>query len=140
MKYTKLGDAGYFTRDSFWEWFIFKANHKFLETFALPIPKGYVPYFWDSHRDTEYYCFFLLWPFLKLKILLQNGFKIWRVRMYLDIPSRYTFSHWKIYKQVGEGEITQGAFFINKSGLIYALCLPPLVIKYYKPYVIPKTM
>lgn len=101
------------------------------------VSKYYVKYFTDIKSDEEYYCFFFLYPFFKLIFLLRNGIKIGRIHVYFYIPSVKDVLGWSFYKKIGQGSITTGALFINKSDLIYSIIIPPLVIKFYTGNEIP---
>lgn len=141
-----LGRKGGIKRQSWKEWFLFKVTFQQKHHWGdgLLIPFFYVKYMEDS-SDTDWYIFAPLFPFTMLKRALCRGIKIGKIRIYWNVPSWETIKDWQFYKEMsgwgtgrknrinGDHSPTTGAFFINKSEeLIYAVCLPPLIIKYYR--------
>lgn len=124
-----------FKRESFWELFYIEVSHSYINNSPDGglIPKGYVFVLESFSKDVYIYARPWIAPIIKLLMTFKNtGIRIGRLRIIPYIPTWYELRNWKLRAKRKEGEVTSGAFFINKSNLIYVFNLPPLMFKYYK--------
>lgn len=96
-------------------------------------PFGYIKYWENPLNDDWYYCIYPIYPIMKIWSWITNkGIKIGPFLIYLYIPTWNQIKSWKFYKRIAQGQVSTGAFFTNRSNMIYGIHLPPLTIKFYK--------
>ncbi len=143
MRVTQTPKGNIYQKEFFYEYFYIKVGYSVYKAHQFLIPRGYI--FLKEYGDIEIriYGYWLFWPILKIFFLLKNrfverGMRIGRFKILFYFPSWNILRRWKLKDKVGEGQVTSGAFFINKSDLIYAFSFPPLMVKWYKKSIINK--